>query len=152
ATVPPELWMREGIVFRRPARARGPNQLAGLFVERVKTVGRRTVRAPIRRDAPRDDQIAVNRRRRGAAVGKRESPELLHQRMLPQGFPVRREGREDSLRALHIDGAGLRVDSGAGSRVAKINCIAEVIVIKLLPYFLAGRGVETSHPFLQIGP
>ena len=144
--------MRIGIIFRPVARAGSPNQFAGFFVERVKAVGGRALRAPVGGDAARDDQVPINDRRSGAAVGKGEPAKFFHQRMLPKQFAVGVETGKNALRALHENIAGFRIDGGARSGVTQINRIAQKIVVELLPKFFAGFGIEASHAFLQSGP
>ena len=150
ALIPAELRMRKRIVLRRRSGARGPDRLAGLFVEGIKPVGGRTLRAPIRRDPASDDQIRIHDRRSGAAVGKGQTPEFFHQRMLPKRFAFRGERREDALCALDEDVSCLRIDRGAGGCVTQINGVAQVIIIEMLPKLSPGIGFETRQSLLQI--
>src|SRR6185369_1364753 len=97
------LRVREGIVLGPVAGTAGPDEFSGLLVEGVKAIARRTLRAPVGRDAPRDDEVAVNHRRCGTRVGEGEPTELLHERTLPEQLSLRREAGENSLRPLDED-------------------------------------------------
>src|SRR5204863_1445329 len=126
------------------------NQFTGVFIEGVKTVRGRTLRAPICSYATSDDKIPIDDGRSGAAVGKREAAKFFHQRMLPEHFAVGIEPGEDTLGALHENIAGFRINGSTGGRIALVHSIAEEIVIEPLPDFFAGLGIETGNAFLQI--
>ncbi len=145
-----DMGMRKGIILGPIARTRGPDEFAGLFVEGVKAVGGRAVRAPVGGDAARDDEVAINHRRCRARVREREPAKLLHERAFPEQFSVRGEARENSLRALDENIARLGINRGRSRGVTKINGVAEEIVVELLPELLAGFGVEADDTFLQI--
>ena len=136
--------------FGGPAGLDAQTRLAGLLVEGIKPVGARALRAPVGGDAAGDDQVRVEERRSGAAVGKGQPPELFHQRMLPEHAAILGERRQDALRALHVDVARFGIYRRAGRGIAQVNSIAQVIVVEVLPEPLAGLGVEASHSFLQI--
>jgi len=70
--------------------------------------------------------------------------------MMPERFADGCESRQDTLGALHIYIAGFVINGRAGSGVAEIDCIAEKIVITLLPEFFSGLGIEAGNTFLKI--
>ena len=144
--------MRERVVLRRAAGAGGPDQLAGLLVEGIEPVRSRPLRSPIGGDAPGDHQIGINERRCRAAVGKGQPPEFFHQRMPPQQLAIRRERRQDTLRALHVDIARLGIDRGAGCGIAQVDGVAQEIIVEMLPELLAGLGIEAGYSLLQVRP
>ena len=140
----------ETTVFGPPSRLGRPDQFAGHFVEAVKAIPRRPLRAPVGHDATRDDQVAIDDRRGGAAVREGHPAKRLHQRMLPEHFAVRRERREEPLRALIKQVAGLGIDRRARGGVSRVNDVAQEVVELVLPKFLTGVGVEAEHAFLQV--
>ena len=142
--------MRIGIVLRLTAGAAGPDEFAGLLIERVEAIRRRALRAPVRRDAARDDEVAVNQRRRRAAVREREPAKLFHHGMLPEQFPIGRERGENSLRALHEDIACLRINRRTRRGITLINRVANEIIVALAPELFARLRVEAADAFLQI--
>src|SRR5712692_743440 len=103
---------------------------------------------PVRRDPARNDQIAVDERRGGPAVGESEPAKFLHHRVLPEELAVGRERSEYPLRSLEINVPGFWIDRGAGSGVAQIDGVTQKIAVALLPQFGAGFRVETGQDFL----
>src|SRR4051812_14573591 len=114
-----------------------PDNLARLFLECIKAIRCRALRAPVSGDAARDDQITVDDRRRGAAVWEGEPAELFHQRVVPERFTIGSKGGQDALGALHEDIAGFRIYRRARSSIALIDRIAEKIIVEVLPNLLA---------------
>src|SRR5204863_5900501 len=60
AAEPGEVGMGVGIVFGPVSGSGGPDEFAGFFVESVKAIGGRALRAPIGGDAAGDDEIVVD--------------------------------------------------------------------------------------------
>ena len=140
----------EATVLGPAPRLGRPDEFAGEFVEPIKAIPRRALRAPVGHDASGDDQVAIDDRRGGAAVRERHPAQRLHQRMVPEHLAVRRERGEEPLRALEEQVASLGVDRRARGGVARVNDVAQEIVELVLPKFLAGVGVKTKHAFLQV--
>src|SRR5439155_18287086 len=123
----------------------------GLFVEAIKAVSGGSMRPPVRRYAASDDQTMTNNRRSRAAVRKGEPPEFLHERMAPERLAVRGKCGQDALGALHIYISSFGINRRARSGVPLIDRVAQKIVVKPLPKFLAGLGVKTGDAFLEVG-
>ena len=140
---------REGIIRRPIPGRRCPHQFAGLLVEGIKPVAARPVRAPVGGDAAGDDEVRFDQRRGGAAVGKSQSSVNLHHRHVPERVAIRGESGEDSLRALHINVARVRIHGRAGGGIAMIDRIAEEIAEAVPPQLVAGLGVKTGDYLLQ---
>ena len=150
AVEPAKRRRREATVLGPPARLGRPDEFAGEFVEPIKAIPRRALRAPVRHDAASDHQVAIDDRRSGAAIRERHPAQRFHQRMLPQHFAVRRERREEPLRALIKQVACLGIDRRARGGVARVDDVAQKIVELALPKFFARVGVKTKHALLQV--
>ena len=70
--------------------------------------------------------------------------------MFPEKFAVRCQRSQDSLRALQINIASLRVHGGRRCGVAEINGVAQEIIVALFPKQLSGFGIKTGNALLQI--
>src|SRR5690349_18970476 len=149
--MPTELRMRERIIFRLHAGAGSPDKIPGFFVEAIESVGRRALRSPIGRNTARNYEISINSRRGGAPIRKSQSAKFLHERVSPQELTVGCESGQDALRPLHVHITGFSINCRARRCVPKINGIAQVIVIQMLPDFFSALGVKTSNSFLQVG-
>ena len=148
AIKPAEVRGGEAAILRASARLGRPDQFAGLFVEAVKAIPRRPLRAPVGHDAAGDHEVVVDHRRRGAAVREGHPAKRLHQRVLPKDFAILRKRGEQTLRALEKKVAGFRVDRRARGGVAGVNDVTQEVVELVLPQFLAGLGVQAEHALL----
>src|SRR5512140_1596379 len=72
--------------------------------------------------------------------------------MLPPQGAVSRKRRQDALGTLDIHIAGLGIDGRARGGVAQVDCVAEVIVVEMLPKLPARFGVKASYSLLQVRP
>src|SRR2546430_1236265 len=70
--------------------------------------------------------------------------------MAPEDLPIGIQRRQDALGALHENLSGFWINGGARSGVTLINRVAEEIIVKPLPIFLAGFRVEAGNSFLQV--
>src|SRR5205823_4671863 len=69
---------------------------------------------------------------------------------VPEWFAIGSKGGQDALRPLHENITGFRIYRRARSSIALVDCIAEKIVVEVLPKLLAGFGIETSDSFLHV--
>jgi len=144
--------MREGVVFGPVAGAGGPDQLAGPLIESVGTVAAGALIAPVAGNAAGEKQIAVHQGRSRAPVRESQTPQHLHEGVLPEKLAAGSEGRQDPLGPLQVHVAGLRIDRGRRSRVSLVDDVAQEIGEPVSPQGPAGLRVETGQRFLQLGP
>src|SRR5438094_450111 len=72
--------------------------------------------------------------------------------MMPERFAISSERCQDALSPLDENFAGFCIDGGTGSRVPLVNCVAQKIIVKVLPKLLAGFAIEASNSFLHVRP
>ncbi len=137
-------------VLRRHTRRAGPNGRAGFFLERIKAIARRPLFAPVTCHAAHDDEVAIDHRRAGAAIGKGEPAEAFHQRILPLDFSVGVETFHSAVGGHQINPTGRRIDSRRADGVTTVNRVAQIIVVAVFPNCFAISLVEAQQHLLQI--
>ena len=147
-----EDWRGERAVLRGHTRCARPDRGAGGFVERIKTIAGRALFAPVTGHAADDHQIPVNHRRAGAAVREGEPTETFHQRVFPLHLAVRAEAFHAAVGGHQVHPTGGRIDCGRADGVPAIHCVAEIIIISVLPLKFAVRLIQAEQHFLQIRP
>ena len=140
----------ERTVLRRYPRRARPHRLAGLLFKRIKPIPRRPLLAPVTRHPTHDHQIAVDHRRPSAPVRERQSPESLHQRVLPYHLAVRRKALHPAVRCHQVDIPRLRVHCRRAHCVPAVHRVAQVIVVSMLPQHLPILFIKALQHLLQI--
>src|ERR1035441_6818085 len=137
-------------IVRTPARCADPYDVACALIERDEALRAVGLRAPSgcgRRD---DHQVAVDRRRNGAAAVCSEGRELFGDGALPQLLAVFGERGEQVVDAEAVDVAGFGVGDRQGPAHAMRRHVALIQRELILPQQLAGVGVE-AHEALLLG-
>ena len=106
--------------------------------------------APVTRHPAHDDEVAINHRRAGAAIGKGKPTEAFHQRIFPLDFPIGIETFHAAVGGHQINPTGRRIDGGRADGVTTVNRVTQIIVVAVFPNCFSICLVEAKQHLLQI--
>src|SRR5262249_8104489 len=130
------------------ARLRPPDGGAGALVEGDEAVAAARLVAPAGVNHAHDDQVAVHDRAVDPAAIAGDSPVFLSERPRPDDLAILVEAEEESLHAVAIDVARLRVARHRRPAQARADDVREEDVELVLPDELTGLGVEADDALL----